>query len=97
MTEPRTITDTLAKIHEDNPPRDPARIPKLIEELQALWEAYPDYRFGQMIVNIAHTGVARMYSMEDDAWMRRIRAHRKMLQEVDAATPRREAPDAAEG
>lgn len=31
--------------------RDPARIPRLIEALQAAWEKYPDLRLGQLVSN----------------------------------------------
>lgn len=30
-------------------PRDPNRIPVIIEQLRALWYMYPDYRFWQLV------------------------------------------------
>lgn len=32
--------------------RDPARIPPILEKLNAVWQKYPDIRFGQLIINL---------------------------------------------
>jgi len=32
--------------------RNPERIPKVLRELQKIWEKYPDWRLGQLIYNI---------------------------------------------
>ena len=32
--------------------RDPARIPTILEKLNAVWQKYPDIRFGQLIINL---------------------------------------------
>lgn len=32
--------------------RDPARIPIILEKLNAVWQKYPDIRFGQLIINL---------------------------------------------
>lgn len=45
--------------------RDPARIPALLERLQEAWEARPDLRLGQLIVNGCEED--RLYQIEDEA------------------------------
>ena len=32
--------------------RDPKRIPQFLDELKGIWGAFPDLRFGQMIINV---------------------------------------------
>ena len=32
--------------------RDPKRISKMLERLQKIWEAHPDYRLGQLLENV---------------------------------------------
>ena len=32
--------------------RDPKRIPKVLKDLQTIWEYYPDWRLGQLVCNI---------------------------------------------
>lgn len=52
--------------------RDPNRIRKFCEELASIWEIKcPDWRFGQLIVNIF--GDRDPFYMEDDAAMQKIR------------------------
>jgi len=31
--------------------RDPERIPRILDQLQELWERVPDQRFGQFLIN----------------------------------------------
>jgi len=45
-------------------PRDPARIPRMLEKLALLWESEPDLRLGQIIVNL--TGSPNPFYVEDD-------------------------------
>ncbi len=33
--------------------RDPARIPFILDHLRKVWEAHPDLRLGQLVVNAA--------------------------------------------
>ena len=44
--------------------RDPKRISKVLEVLQQLWEQYPDFRFGQLLVNLPFE--SDPFFMEDD-------------------------------
>lgn len=44
--------------------RDPTRIPIVLEEIRKLWEHYPDWRLGQLIVNA--TGRNDPFYTEDD-------------------------------
>lgn len=44
--------------------RDPERIPKVLAELQKLWELVPDWRFGQLLVNLPFEHDP--FHMEDD-------------------------------
>ena len=53
--------------------RDPKRIPKVLAELQKLWEQYPDLRLGQLLVNLPFDGDP--FFIEDDEMI-------KFLQEV---------------
>jgi len=62
------------------PDRPPERIGPFLQELQETWELYPDFRFGQLIINIAETGVANMYHLEEESWLHLIRKYRKTLQ-----------------
>lgn len=49
------------------PPRDPARIDRIIAKLGWLWKQYPDERFGQFILNYVDIGGIDLYNLEDDA------------------------------
>lgn len=43
--------------------RDPKRIPKILKELQEIWEKNPDLRLGQLISNASID--RHLYFMED--------------------------------
>jgi len=64
-------TEIINQINKNFIPRDPARIPKLLLKLCALWEMYPDMRFGQLVENVIvsyhdnHIGVC---GVENDLW-----------------------------
>jgi hypothetical protein len=55
--------------------RDPARIPIILERLRKVWEAHPDLRLGQLVVNGA---TVRPHSdpfyIEDEALITRLEA-----------------------
>ena len=43
--------------------RDPTRIPRILRKLQAYWEANPDLRLGQIVMNL--TPREDVYNVED--------------------------------
>jgi uncharacterized protein YihD (DUF1040 family) len=45
--------------------RDKNRIPKIIKQLQVIWEQNPDLRLGQLITNLYNTEDMDVYIMED--------------------------------
>lgn len=47
--------------------RDPARIDRIIEKLRRFWHAVPDWRFGQVAVNLRAT-----FAEEDDDFEERL-------------------------
>lgn len=49
--------------------RDPKRIKKVLQILRQYWEAHPDLRLGQILVNMADDST---YYMEDDELVERI-------------------------
>ena len=48
--------------------RDPNRIPELLSEFERIWQMYPDWRFGQLVVNLL--GVDPFYIEDSDALIR---------------------------
>lgn len=52
--------------------RDPSRIPKVLEALRRVWEASPDLRLTQLLLNVTRFHCPEMFVMEDDVLMRRI-------------------------
>lgn len=43
--------------------RDPKRIPEVLHDIQRVWEAFPDLRLGQLILNVIPE--KQLYYMED--------------------------------
>jgi hypothetical protein len=78
--------------------RDPVRISRILDKLLMLWEASPDWRLGQLIMNcIQKTGVDP-FSVEDDVveagmdkWLDQIFEEEPLVPEVIYMPP---APDA---
>ena len=54
--------------------RDPARIDRLVELLRAVWNAHPDWRLGQLIMNVNPNGHSDPFHIPDDQWERALRA-----------------------
>ena len=50
--------------------RDPNRIPIILAAIKALWEQYPDWRLGQLIVNVGER--SDPFYVEDDDLLHRI-------------------------
>jgi hypothetical protein len=54
-------------------PRDPARIDVMCTALAGVWKRYPDYRLGQLIVNVSQR--KDPFNLEDDAMLRALQAY----------------------
>ncbi len=53
--------------------RDPERIDTIMEAVKKEWKKVPDWRLGQLIVNISRSaGIYDPYFMEDDRLLRTI-------------------------
>lgn len=62
--------------------RDIHRIKPIMEELTAIWEENPDWRFGQLVSNVLGEvmkkyNISDMFFPEDDFWLNGIREYRK--------------------
>ena len=44
--------------------RNPDRIPKILNEIEKIWQQYPDLRLGQLILNLEHR--LPLYQIEDE-------------------------------
>lgn len=53
--------------------RDPKRIPKILDELKAIWAICPDLRLGQLILNVMQDPI--LYYLEDEEIIKRLREH----------------------
>ena len=50
--------------------RDPNRIPNVLYDVQRVWEAFPDMRLGQLLLNVAEDPT--LYYMEDEELVHRL-------------------------
>lgn len=50
--------------------RDPNRIPNVLHDVQRVWEAFPDMRLGQLLLNVAADPA--LYYMEDEELVHRL-------------------------
>ena len=50
--------------------RDPKRIPGVLHSVQRVWEAFPDMRLGQLLLNVAADPA--LYYLEDDELVHRL-------------------------
>ena len=50
--------------------RDPNRIPNVLHDVQRVWEAFPDLRLGQLLLNVAEDPA--LYYMEDEELVHRL-------------------------
>lgn len=44
--------------------RNPERIPKILSEIEKIWQQYPDSRLGQLILNLEYR--LPLYQIEDE-------------------------------
>lgn len=59
--------------------RDPARIPKVLEAIRAVWLAHPDLRLGQIIDNAAtqpEGGRIDVFYIDDETLLARLQPKR---------------------
>jgi uncharacterized protein YihD (DUF1040 family) len=47
------ILSTIKKMNKGLKPRDPKRIPEVLDALKKIWKKYPDQRLGQLLLNFA--------------------------------------------
>jgi len=61
--------------------RDPKRIKPFLAEIEKLWNEHPDYRFGQLVMNIVRPEVPniKMFNMEEDELIEKIEEFRKLM------------------
>lgn len=50
--------------------RDPKRIKKFCNKLATCWEKVPDWRFGQLVVNVLGTSKIDPFFLEEDAMLK---------------------------
>ena len=60
--------------------RDPKRIDEILNTVKIVWEQYPDWRFGQLVVNVL--GVDPFY-IEDEIILAAFQANIKGRKEKD--------------
>jgi hypothetical protein len=85
------VKDSIDKMNANLVPRDPERIPAILDALRTIWINYPDMRLGQLLLNFVFlenskgkdpTDIA-VYNQEDDLTLNRlqkiIRERRKTL------------------
>lgn len=66
----------------DPKPRDPLRIPRILNRVKEIWRQYPDFRFGQLFEVLTGPGIKDPWSMEDDAFEQLIETrYREVLAE----------------
>ena len=59
-----TIIDCYSDIKQGDAMRDPKRITKTLQEIQKVWEQFPDLRLGQLLLNATDDTI--LYYLEDE-------------------------------
>ena len=72
-----TIIDCYSDIKREDTMRDPNRITKTLQEIQKVWEQFPDLRLGQLLLNI--TNENNLYYLEDDALVQYLKKYYKEI------------------
>jgi len=62
--------------------RDPNRIPEVLELIRQLWEKYPDWRLGQLLVNVSDTD--NIFYVEDDRVEKGLVNYLKLVEQHEA-------------
>ena len=58
--------------------RNPDRIPVILEQVRELWEQHPDWRFGQLVMNVMRHGIdhnptfSESFTREDDPFQQQL-------------------------
>lgn len=52
--------------------RNPDRIPKILNEIEKIWQQYPDLRLGQLILNLEYR--LPLYHVEDEELVAALKA-----------------------
>ncbi len=53
---PESLRKSIESMNKELKPRNPARIPEILDALKELWELAPDLRLGQLLLNFAFRG-----------------------------------------
>ena len=53
--------------------RDPQRIDELLMELERIWKEHPDTRLGQLLVSCVNGEADKLFYMEDEALLEKLR------------------------
>jgi hypothetical protein len=67
------------------PMRNPDRIKIVLEQIEQLWITNPDFRFGQLIMNITQTGEhnPKLFYMEEDELLEKIKVLQEQLKKKE--------------
>ncbi|MCL1668579.1 hypothetical protein M2T82_10945 [Elizabethkingia ursingii] len=65
--------------------RNPDRIKIVLEQIEQLWITNPDFRFGQLIMNITQTGEhnPKLFYMEEDELLEKIKVLQEQLKKKE--------------
>ena len=68
--------------------RDPNRIPLVLQEIERIWQAHPDWRLGQLICNLAAWADPErniVWDVEDEVLVAEAQRHLAQIGDRDAA------------
>ena len=69
--------------------RDPERISVVLEQIERLWRAHPDWRLGQLISNLAAWSdptQSSVWEIEDDVLVTEIQRHLAQIEQPAEAS-----------
>lgn len=55
--------------------RDPDRIARTLRRIETLWSRYPDWRLGQLLLNLADWADDDLWNLEDDRLLEVLEEH----------------------
>lgn len=68
--------------------RDPKRIPLVLQEIERIWRAHPDWRLGQLVCNLAAWADPTqniVWDVEDEVLVAEVQRHLEQNAETVAA------------